>query len=85
MLKLTFFFFQFCIQAEDAPDIIIQKNTPTAAWSEVLKRSNELRKKEFKNTVSGPEYYGLSFATIKKMIQELPGAEECVGYQWVDI
>ncbi|GAA5814700.1 hypothetical protein MFLAVUS_008199 [Mucor flavus] len=75
----------FCIQAEDAPDIIIQKNTPTAAWSEVLKRSNELRKKEFKNTVSGPEYYGLSFATIKKMIQELPGADECLGYQWVDI
>ncbi|KAI7875088.1 F/Y rich C-terminus-domain-containing protein [Mucor mucedo] len=75
----------FCIQAEDAPDIIIQKNTPTAAWSEVLKRSNELRKKEFKNTVSGPEYYGLSFATIKKMIQELPGAEECLGYQWVDL
>ncbi|GAA5795212.1 hypothetical protein HPULCUR_000566 [Helicostylum pulchrum] len=71
--------------AEDAPDIIIQKNTPTAAWSEVLKRSNELRKKEFKNTVSGPEYYGLSFSTIKKMIQELPGADECLGYQWVDI
>lgn len=64
---------------------MIQKNTPTAAWSEVLRRSNELRKKEFKNTVSGPEYYGLSFATIKKMIQELPGASECIGYQWVDL
>jgi hypothetical protein len=51
----------------------------------VLRRSNILRKKEFKNTVSGPEYYGLSFATIKKMIQELPGAEECLGYQWVDL
>ncbi|KAI9475574.1 MAG: F/Y rich C-terminus-domain-containing protein [Benjaminiella poitrasii] len=75
----------FCIEAEDAPEIEIKKNTPTAAWSEVLRKSNLLRQKEFKNTVSGPEYYGLSSITIKKMIQELPGARDCIGYQWMDI
>ncbi|KAI8970334.1 F/Y rich C-terminus-domain-containing protein [Mycotypha africana] len=74
----------FCLEAEDAPEIVIRKPTPTAAWSEVLRRSNILRKKEFKNTVSGPEYYGFSLPTVKKLIQDLPRANECVGYQMVD-
>ncbi|KAK4514343.1 uncharacterized protein ATC70_001936 [Mucor velutinosus] len=74
----------FCIQGEDAPEIEIRKLTPTDAWAEVLRRSNILRKKVYKNTVSGTEYYGLSSATIRKMVQELPRARECEGYEWTD-
>lgn len=74
----------FCIQGEDAPEIEIRKLTPSDAWAEVLRRSNILRKKVYKNTVSGTEYYGLSSATIRKMVQELPRARECEGYEWTD-
>ncbi|CEP12599.1 hypothetical protein [Parasitella parasitica] len=74
----------FCIQGEDSPEIEIRKLTPTDAWAEVLRRSNILRKKVYKNSVSGTEYYGLSSATIRKMVQELPRARECEGYQWTD-
>ncbi|KAL9557823.1 hypothetical protein MBANPS3_001214 [Mucor bainieri] len=74
----------FCIQGEDAPEIEIRKLTPTDAWAEVLRRSNILRKKVYKNSVSGTEYYGLSSATIRKMVQELPRARECEGYEWTD-
>lgn len=77
-------FVQFCIEALDNPGEIIRKPTATAAWSEVLRRSNILRKNSgCKNSVSGPEYFGLSFNVTKKLIQQLPGAKECIGYEWI--
>lgn len=31
---------------------------------------------------SGPDYYGFTHATIAKMIQDLPGTENCINYVW---
>ncbi|KAI9323772.1 F/Y rich C-terminus-domain-containing protein [Dichotomocladium elegans] len=31
---------------------------------------------------SGPDYYGFTHATVAKMIQDLPGAENCINYVW---
>lgn len=31
---------------------------------------------------SGPDYYGFTHATIAKMIQDLPGAANCINYVW---
>ncbi|KAI9495746.1 F/Y-rich N-terminus-domain-containing protein [Zychaea mexicana] len=72
---------KFCITPEDQPDNCIEKDNPTAAWSTVMKEANrESQRTHF--AVSGPEYFGMSHPNITKMIQELPGANECYMYQW---
>ncbi|KAI8146496.1 F/Y rich C-terminus-domain-containing protein [Fennellomyces sp. T-0311] len=72
---------KFCITPEDQPDACIERDNPTAAWSTVMKEANrESQRTHF--AVSGPEYFGMSHPNITKMIQELPGANECFMYQW---
>lgn len=63
------------------PEVEIEKDTPTAAWTAVMKEANKDRQRA-NFAVSGPEYFGMSHPTIAKMIQELPGAEKCVNYVW---
>jgi hypothetical protein len=36
----------------------------------------------FFTKASGPDYYGFTHATIAKMIQDLPGADQCLNYVW---
>ncbi|KAI7854915.1 F/Y-rich N-terminus-domain-containing protein [Circinella umbellata] len=72
---------KFCITPGDQPDNCIEKDNPTAAWSTVMKEANkESQRTHF--AVSGPEYFGMSHPNVTKMIQELPGANECFMYQW---
>eukprot|EP01090_Pellita_catalonica_P016153 TRINITY_DN4558_c0_g1_i1.p1 TRINITY_DN4558_c0_g1~~TRINITY_DN4558_c0_g1_i1.p1 ORF type:complete len:541 (+),score=110.11 TRINITY_DN4558_c0_g1_i1:94-1716(+) len=58
--------------------------TPSGAWTEVVKRVNSLKLektgKRLFTTVSGPEMFGFSHATIAKLIQDLPGADLCERY-----
>ncbi|EFC44104.1 predicted protein [Naegleria gruberi] len=57
-------------------------STPSGVWSLVIKKVNESRKKNSKTcTVSGPEYYGLSNARIRQLIEMLPNADKCVNYK----
>jgi len=62
----------------------IQATTPSGAWTEVVKRVNDMKLektgKRLFTTVSGPEMFGFSHPTIAKLIQELPGAELCDRY-----
>ncbi|CDS07796.1 hypothetical protein LRAMOSA01745 [Lichtheimia ramosa] len=72
---------KFCIAPSDQPDLLIEKDNPTAAWSTVMKEANrESQRTHF--AVSGPEYFGLSHPSVGMMIQDLPGATACTNYSW---
>lgn len=72
----------FDLHPADQPGVIITGSTPTGAWSQVVKAANKVRERNHTNSVSGPDYFGLSHNITKALIQELPGARDCVGYIW---
>lgn len=74
----------FQLTAEDDPGNPIKANSPTAAWKMVLEKVNQLKtentgKRQFA-AVSGPEYFGFAHPSIAKLIQELPGVDQCEKY-----
>lgn len=81
-LFLTFKSSQFEIIPDDAPDQTIIANTATGAWTAVVRRANEVRRREHSNSASGPDYFGFTHPTIAKMIQDLDGARQCKNYVW---
>jgi hypothetical protein len=74
---------KFCVEPADDPDNPVEKDTPSAAWTTVMKIANHDKLRQ-NFAVSGPEYFGMSHPTIVKLIQELPGAEQCENYAWQD-
>ncbi|KAI8372710.1 F/Y rich C-terminus-domain-containing protein [Radiomyces spectabilis] len=73
---------KFRVYADDCPDQPIVANSATGVWTAIVKRANEIRNREHSNSASGPDYYGFTHATIAKMIQDLPGADQCQNYVW---
>ncbi|CAG8685112.1 10657_t:CDS:2 [Dentiscutata erythropus] len=71
---------KFVIEAEDQPDKPIVANTATGAWTSVVREANAIRHRDHSNSASGPDYFGFSQATIRKMIQDLPNAGKCKNY-----
>ncbi|CAG8615388.1 9911_t:CDS:2 [Acaulospora colombiana] len=71
---------KFVIEAEDQPDKPIIANTATGAWTSVVREANAIRHRDHSNSASGPDYFGFSQATIRKMIQDLPNAYKCKNY-----
>ncbi|CAG8571290.1 6386_t:CDS:2 [Cetraspora pellucida] len=71
---------KFVIEAEDQPDKPIIANTATGAWTSVVREANAIRHRDHSNSASGPDYFGFSQATIRKMIQDLPNASKCKNY-----
>ncbi|CAG8625592.1 12455_t:CDS:2 [Gigaspora margarita] len=71
---------KFVIEAEDQPDKPIIANTATGAWTSVVREANAIRHRDHSNSASGPDYFGFSQATIRKMIQDLPNANKCKNY-----
>lgn len=71
----------FQVTADDAPGALFQAPTSTGAWSAVVRAANQLRQRDYSNSASGPDYYGLSNATVAMLIEELPGSERCGNYQ----
>lgn len=72
---------KFQIIAQDSPTPIVA-GTATGAWSGIVRKANEIRKRQHSNSVSGPDYFGLGQNTIKHLIQELPGADRLKNYVW---
>jgi hypothetical protein len=72
---------KFIIEPEDQPSKPIIANTATGAWTTVVREANAIRRREHSNSASGPDYFGFSQATIRKMIQDLPNAHKCKNYQ----
>lgn len=74
---------RFEIYASDQPGAPpLSGNTPTGAWSQIVRAANKIRERNHSNSVSGPDYYGLAQNIVKALIQELPGASEASGYIW---
>ncbi|KAI7859565.1 F/Y rich C-terminus-domain-containing protein [Circinella umbellata] len=73
---------RFRVVADDCPDQPIIANSATGVWTAIVKRANEIRHRDHSNSASGPDYYGFTHATIAKMIQDLPGTENCINYVW---
>ncbi|CAB4486286.1 hypothetical protein RhiirA5_405739 [Rhizophagus irregularis] len=71
---------KFVIEAEDQPNKPIIANTATGAWTTVVREANAIRQRDHSNSASGPDYFGFSQATIRKMIQDLPNAHKCKNY-----
>ncbi|CAG8475863.1 579_t:CDS:2 [Diversispora eburnea] len=71
---------KFVIEAEDQPNKPIIANTATGAWTSVVREANAIRQRDHSNSASGPDYFGFSQATIRKMIQDLPNATRCKNY-----
>ncbi|GAA5956667.1 hypothetical protein JCM3765_005697 [Sporobolomyces pararoseus] len=71
---------RFELHPADQPGNVIHAQTPTGAWSQVVKAANKLRERNHSNSVSGPDYYGLSNNLVKALIQELPGANTLPNY-----
>lgn len=67
---------RFEVDASDQPGVILSGNTPSGAWSQIVKAANKIRARAHSNAVSGPDMYGLTQNVIKALIQELPGAKE---------
>ncbi|KAI7894318.1 F/Y rich C-terminus-domain-containing protein [Mucor mucedo] len=73
---------RFRVVADDCPDSPIIANSATGVWTAIVKSANEIRNRGHSNSASGPDYYGFTHATIAKMIQDLPGADQCENYVW---
>lgn len=46
----------------------------------MVREANAIRHRDHSNSASGPDYFGFSQATIRKMIQDLPNASKCKNY-----
>jgi hypothetical protein len=71
----------FQVTPEDAPNVTFQAPTSTGAWSAVVRAANLLRARDYSNSASGPDYYGLSNATVAMLIEDLPDSGRCLNYQ----
>ncbi|CAB5390011.1 unnamed protein product [Rhizophagus irregularis] len=72
---------RFVVQAADQPGNPITASSATGAWTPVIRQANSIRNRKHSNAASGPDYFGLSQPTVRKMIQELPNAHKCKNYR----
>lgn len=73
---------RFDLTASDQPGVVITAGTPTGAWTQVVKAANKIRALDRSNSVSGPDYYGLTHNVVKALVQELPGVRDVPTYIW---
>lgn len=71
----------FQVTPEDSPGTVFSAPTSTGAWSAVVRAANQLRSREYTNSASGPDYYGLSNATVAMLIEDLANSDRCINYQ----
>lgn len=72
----------FEVTCEEHPDCKFTSGTSTGAWSGIVKQANAIRHRDYSNSASGPDYYGLSNATVSMLIERLPNADYCPNYQF---
>ena len=71
----------FEVVSDEDPHQRYQSSTPTGAWTAVVKAVNAARGRDYANSASGPDFFGLSNPTISMIIENLSGAELCTQYQ----
>lgn len=75
---------EFQVRPSDQPSVVLAGSTPSSVWSQVFREAQSIRGKTHTGSVSGPDYFGLSQPIVKYLIQQLDGARECYGYEWVN-
>ena len=73
---------EFQIVAGRNPSKPIIAGTATGAWSMIVKTANQIRSRQYSNSVSGPDFFGSAQNTIKHLIQGLLGADQLRDYVW---
>lgn len=73
---------RFEVIGDDDPETVFSQATATGAWTSALKEANRIRNKGSANSVSGPDYFGISNPVAMKLIQDLPNASKCSNYTW---
>ncbi|EPQ51111.1 hypothetical protein GLOTRDRAFT_49500, partial [Gloeophyllum trabeum ATCC 11539] len=73
---------KFQVVPDDQPGHAIISGTATGAWATVVKQANLIRDRQHSNSVSGPDFFGMTQHSIKHLIQELPGADMLRDYVW---
>eukprot|EP01080_Neovahlkampfia_damariscottae_P000097 gene97-4346_t len=75
----------FKVTPNDDPTQSFTSTTPTGAWTPIIKKVQESRKKiggkRQYSTVSGPEYFGLSNPKCRELLNSLENADKCESYQ----
>ncbi|CAG7845943.1 SubName: Full=Uncharacterized protein {ECO:0000313/EMBL:CCA78002.1} [Serendipita indica DSM 11827] len=70
----------FVVTPEDAPEE--RGHSATSAWWNIYTEGLRVRNQPEQAVMNGDEMFGLHDNVIKALLQELPGAEELVGYVW---
>lgn len=73
---------KFHVVADDRPGEPFISDSPSGAWTQILKLASKVRNLQVANSGSGPEYFGLANPAIAYMIQCLPNAKLCTNYHW---
>lgn len=69
------------VTSSEDPDHPIEGDSSTYCWVTICKKVNDISdKKKQKVTISGTERFGLLEDCVKRIIEFLPGADECTGY-----
>lgn len=74
----------FVVTPSDDTNSHFAANTPTGAWSQVIKKIQVAAprgEKRQNTTVSGPEFFGLSNPRVKLLIEMLPNIDKCANYK----
>jgi len=72
------------VTPDDDTENPIVVDSSSAAWKQILEKVNQQRHPDEKRnnpSVSGPEYFGLAHPTVLKLIEDLPGVDECTKYK----
>ena len=76
----------FSVTAADDSARPVVMDSPTRCWTEIVSRVNIQRvarkQKPVYTAISGPEYFGLSKPRVQSLIEQLPNAHLCRGYQF---
>lgn len=67
----------FQVTASDDPEQHYISNTPTGAWTQILKKTQSAGRRS-STAVSGPEMFGFSTTKCKTLILGLPHADKCL-------
>lgn len=74
----------FRVTPEDDPEGSVTSNTPTGAWTPIIKKCQEAKGKKNFATISGPEYFGIANFKVRRLVELLPDADKCVNYLKLD-
>ncbi|KAI8096605.1 F/Y rich C-terminus-domain-containing protein [Halteromyces radiatus] len=61
----------FVVYADDDPENVMYGKTATACWTMIARGANKVRRKSCRNSISGPEYYGLANQVVRHLIEEM--------------